>query len=134
MASDVEMEEELVKKRQLSEVGSTEAVVEAVAAQRPKRTRSSGAHGHDEVAEVVRTANHKGHEIVVRTTYSIEVDGSSITGHFGVTDDGQVHYHAVPNLSFASAIDMVKKLIDAFPDDFPDPADDKHDHDAGGGH
>lgn len=66
----------------------------------------------------VREAEYAGHRIVVRTSYEIEVDGRMVMGHLGVTNDGKVHYHPIPNLSFASAIDMVKKLIDIFPDDF----------------
>lgn len=66
----------------------------------------------------VREADYQGHHIVVRTRYEIEVDGRAVTGHMGVTNDGQVHYHPVPNMSFASAIDLVKQLIDVFPDDF----------------
>jgi hypothetical protein len=66
----------------------------------------------------VREADYKGHHIVIRTTYDIRVDGVPLTGHLGVTDDGRVHYHAVPNVSFASAIDTVKEIIDVFPDDF----------------
>ncbi len=69
-------------------------------------------------AESVREAEYKGHHIVIRTTYSIEVDGVPLMGHMGVTDDGHVHYHPVPNASFASAVDLVKDLIDVFPDDF----------------
>jgi alpha-tubulin suppressor-like RCC1 family protein len=68
--------------------------------------------------ESVRQAEYKGHHIVVRTRYQIEVDGQMLMGHMGVTNDGQVHYHPVPNLSFASAIDLVKQLIDIFPHDF----------------
>jgi alpha-tubulin suppressor-like RCC1 family protein len=68
--------------------------------------------------ESVREAMYQGHHIVVRTRYQIEVDGQMLMGHVGVTNDGQVHYHAVPNLSFASAIDLVKQLVDIFPDDF----------------
>jgi len=66
----------------------------------------------------VRKAEYQGHHIVVRTQYQIEVDGQMLMGHMGVTNDGQVHYHSVPNLSFASAVDLVKQLIDIFPDDF----------------
>jgi hypothetical protein len=66
----------------------------------------------------VREAEYAGHRIVVRTSYEIEVDGRMVMGHLGVTNDGKVHYHPIPNLSFASAIDMAKKLIDIFPDDF----------------
>lgn len=68
--------------------------------------------------ESVREADCQGHHIVVRTWYQIEVDGQMLMGHMGVTNDGQVHYHPVPNLSSASAVDMVKQLIDIFPDDF----------------
>ncbi|MDE2366110.1 MAG: hypothetical protein KGM95_04160 [Betaproteobacteria bacterium] len=71
-------------------------------------------------SETIREADYEGHHIVVRTTYQIEVDGKPVMGHMGVTDDGRVHYHPVPNISFASALDMVKQLIDIFPDDFAD--------------
>jgi hypothetical protein len=80
-------------------------------------------HGHGGGSESVREEIYRGHRIVVRTTYSVEVDGVPVEGHLGVTNDGQVHYHAVPNLGFSSAIDLVKKLIDAFPDDFPSEGD-----------
>ena len=68
--------------------------------------------------ESVREADYKGHHILIRTQYQIEVDGKMVMGHMGVTNDGQVHYHPVPNLSFASAVDLVKQLINIFPDDF----------------
>ena len=65
-----------------------------------------------------RETSYKGHHIVVRTKYEVEVDGKPLMGHMGVTDSGLVHYHPVPNLSFPSALDMVKKIIDVFPDEF----------------
>ena len=68
--------------------------------------------------ESVRVAEYQGHRIVVRTHYEIEVDGKMVMGHVGVTNDGNVHYHPVPNLSFPSAVEMVEKLIDIFPEDF----------------
>jgi len=67
----------------------------------------------------VREAEYKGHHIVVTTTYNVTVDGMPIMGHLGVTNDGSVHYHPVPNMKFDSAIDLVKQLIEVFPDDFP---------------
>ncbi len=73
---------------------------------------------HHEESVVTRETDYKGHHIVVRTKYEVEIDGKSLMGHIGVTDSGAVHYHPVPNLSFASALDMVKKIIDVFPDDF----------------
>jgi hypothetical protein len=94
-------------------------------------------HDHGGETETVREEDYKGHHIVVRTTYRVEVDGVPVEGHLGVTNDGQVHYHAVPNLGFTSAVDLVKKLIDAFPDDFPDPGavpgGGGHGHEAGHG-
>ena len=68
--------------------------------------------------ESVREADYKGHHIVIRTTYRVTIDGVAVTGMLSVSNNGQVHYHAVPNLSFDSAVDLVKKLIDVFPDDF----------------
>jgi len=79
---------------------------------------SQGHHGHGGPIEIVRESTYRGHHIVVRTTYSISVDDLAVEGHLGVSNDGQVHYHAIPNLGFPSAIDLVKKLIDTFPDDF----------------
>ena len=74
-------------------------------------------HRHGEM-DSVREADYAGHHIVVRTRYQVEVDGHMLMGHMGVTNDGQVHYHPVPNLAFGSAVDLVKRLIDIFPDDF----------------
>lgn len=56
-----------------------------------------------------------------------------------VDNGGRVHYHGLPTRDFPSAIDLVKKAIDFFPDDFderdeaggsPDhgEADGVHDH------
>ena len=73
---------------------------------------------HGQGMQSVREAEYKGHRIVVRTHYEFEVDGKMVMGHVGVTNDGQVHYHPVPNVSFASAVELVKQLIDIFPDDF----------------
>lgn len=66
-----------------------------------------------------REVIYKGHRIVIRTTYEIEVDGRAITGHISVNNAGQVHYHAVPNSNYPSAVTLVEQLIDIFPDDFP---------------
>ena len=81
------------------------------------RARAAQRMHHGE-SVVTREADYKGHHIVVRTKYEVEIDGKPLMGHMGVTDTGSVHYHPVPNLSFASALDMVRKIIDVFPDDF----------------
>lgn len=79
---------------------------------------------HHGASEVIREADYKGHHIMVRTKYEVEIDGKPLMGHLGVTDSGSVHYHPVPNMSFGSALDMVKKIIDVFPDDFSSSAPD----------
>jgi hypothetical protein len=102
---------------ELAAAASPQALVAHVRGQaRPPGGHGHGGHGHGTTS--VREVSYEGHDIVIRTTYEIEVDGRSLHGHMGVTNDGQVHYHAVPNLSFASAVDLVKQLIDTFPDDF----------------
>lgn len=83
--------------------------------------KTSQTHVHQK-SESTREADHKGHHIIVRTQYEIEVDGHKVRGHMGVTNDGHVHYHPLPNLSFTSAVDLVKQLIDTFPDDFATPS------------
>ena len=109
-----------MKRSELARAATAEAIVERVAeqgAQLPRQDQGHD-HGHGMPMESTREATYYGHHIVIRTTYQIEVDGTPIEGHLGVTNDGQVHYHAVPNLSFASAVDLVKQLIDTFPEDF----------------
>ena len=79
--------------------------------------RRAQKHRHGKMGSV-READYAGHHIVVRTWYEVEVDGRMLMGHMGVTNDGQVHYHPLPNVAFDSAVELVKKLIDIFPDDF----------------
>jgi hypothetical protein len=81
------------------------------------RARKAQQMQHEE-SVVTREADHNGHHIVVRTHYEVEVDGRPLAGHLGVTDSGLVHYHPIPNLSYSSALDMVRKIIDVYPDDF----------------
>lgn len=78
-------------------------------------------HHGDGKVEGVRQADHKGHHIVIRTTYVIEVDGRAVDLPLGVDNDGHVHCHSLPNYQFSSAIGLVKQIIDTFPGDFPKP-------------
>lgn len=86
--------------------------------QRSKRSSPMMMMHHEGGQEIVREDEYKGHHIVVHTTYKIEVDGKAVTGHVMLTNDGQVHYHGMPNRSFDSPIALVKSLIDHFPKDF----------------
>lgn len=69
-------------------------------------------------AQSVREDNYRGHAIEIVTTYKILVDGRKIRAPLGVDDSGQVHCHSLPNYQTASAVDMVRALIDGFPEEF----------------
>jgi hypothetical protein len=94
--------------------------------------RSAGsAHPHQPVTDI-RTAHHRGHEIIVRTSYEIEVDGSPFNVALIVGADGHVHYHGLPTQNFSSAIDLVRAAIDVFgAEDLVGDGHAGHDH---GGH
>jgi hypothetical protein len=67
---------------------------------------------HEGGSVTERHVTYKGHDIRIMTTYRIEVDGEEVTGHILVNNRGSVHYHAIPNEEFASAVDLVKRIID----------------------
>src|SRR3569833_3139985 len=98
------------------EFPSPESIATYVKSNAARARKAQQMHHGESV--VTREADYKGHHIVVRTKYEVEVDGRPLMGHMGVNDAGSVHYHPVPNLNFASALDMVKKIIDVFPDEF----------------
>jgi hypothetical protein len=82
-------------------------------------TAGGAGHGsHAGELASVREALHAGHRIVIRTTYEITVDGEPIQTHLHVGEDGNLHSHALPNYQFHSAVEMVKKIVDLFPDEF----------------
>ena len=86
--------------------------------------QSQGPHaGHGESS--MREVRYKGHRIRIETTYSITVDGKPVMGHVAVNNDGNVHYHSIPNQEFASAVDMVKRIIDLTPPDDATPEEDQ---------
>lgn len=66
----------------------------------------------------VREIEYQGHKITIQTQYEIKVDGKPVSGHVYVDNTGKVSSHALPAYSFVSAVDLVKKMIDEFPDDF----------------
>ena len=121
-----------------------ERLVIAVAENAAVTAGMAMSHGGHDVehpdAVSVRSATHKGHDIVIRTRYEIEVDGQPFAPLINVDNAGRVQYHGLPTRDFASMVDLVKKAIDTFPDDFPDhPAElPNHDHhdtpEGGGGH
>ncbi len=92
----------------------------------------AGTEHHPAARESVRTLTHRGHEIVVRTSYSITVDGRPFDVQPSVNNAGLVHYHGLPTRNFPSVMDLVTSAIDTFPDDFsgdgtaPTPPDGPH--------
>ena len=78
-------------------------------------------HGHDDHEMVsVREAMHRGKHIVVKTHYEVTIDGEPLGAHLGVSNDGTVHYHGLPNYAFASMMDLVRKVIDASDTNLPE--------------
>jgi hypothetical protein len=77
---------------------------------------------HERGTTTVRKDTYKGHAIEIRTTYEITIDGTPVLGHLEVANNGNVHYHPVPNYSSESAIDLLRHVIDTFPDEFAKPA------------
>jgi hypothetical protein len=89
-------------------------------------------HGKHE-ATSVRQLAHKGHTVRIITTYRVEVDGKPADLHLSVDEDGQVFTHATPFVTYASAVDLMKAVMDAYPEDaFSNsstaPSDSDHDH------
>ena len=109
-----------------TQASNPEALAAKAQASFPADPPHSGMHGHEPTS--IREVTYKGHTIRIETTYTISVDGQPVTGHVMVTNDGQVHYHAIPNQEFASAVDMVKRVIDLTPPDASPPPDPNHDH------
>jgi hypothetical protein len=78
----------------------------------------AGHAGHEGHFESVREVEYKGHSIIIRTHYEIKVDGKQFGGHIYVDNSGRVSSHAMPTYSFVSTVELIKKLIDAFPANF----------------
>ena len=74
--------------------------------------------GHTKPFESVREFEHNRHKIIIRTHYDITVDGKKLEGHVYVDNFGRVSTHALPAYSFGSTVDLIKKLIDMFGDNF----------------
>jgi hypothetical protein len=74
--------------------------------------------GHETTA--VREFTHNGHVVKIITTYRVEVDGKPVHGHLSVDEDGRVYTHATPFVTYASAVDLMKAVIDGYPDAFSD--------------
>jgi len=101
----------------------------AALAEKAEELRHAAHHHHGPEGTSVRTATHNGHEIVVKTTYEITVDGRPFPVPLTVDNGGRVHYHGLPTRDFGSTVDLVKKVVDEFPDEFEGEGEGDH-----GGH
>ena len=97
---------------------STFASPKKLGAYLAKQSEKSHGHSHGGHGSSVRSFTHSGHKVSISTVYEITIDGKPFEGTLGVDENGQVHCHSLPNYQTASAVDMVKYLIDIFPDDF----------------
>jgi hypothetical protein len=73
---------------------------------------------HGNKLESIRRDEHKGNKIVIITKYDIEVDGKKIFPPMHVSNNGSVGTHTLPNYASNSALELVKTLINCFPEDF----------------
>ncbi len=78
-----------------------------------------GGHAHAVPSESVRADDYSGHQIVVKSTYEVSIDGTVLPLHLSIANDGTVHCHSLPNYTSGSLMDVLRRLIDAFPNDFP---------------
>jgi hypothetical protein len=76
-----------------------------------------GSHGGNRLVSI-RRDEYNGHKIIITTTYEIEVDGKKFYPPIHVSNNGSVATHALPNYASNSAMDLVKTLIDCFPENF----------------
>jgi hypothetical protein len=102
-----------MKRKEAAAYASNAPLLKSVARLPKIEHRMGGAH-----EKSVRTFIHKGHEISITTMYQVKIDGRMVHLPLLVSQDGHVQSHAAPNYSQSSAVDMVKTLIDLFPEDF----------------
>ncbi len=71
---------------------------------------------HDHPLTSIRKLSHRGHEVVIVTTYEITIDGKTMQTHAMVDSEGKLWCHAIPYTSFSSATEMVRSIIDRYSD------------------
>ena len=79
------------------------------------RSHRKQAHGTRHLVQSVREFDHGGHEVRITTTYKVEIDGEPIHLHMAVGEGGHLMCHSTPYEEYASAVDVVRTLIDRFP-------------------
>lgn len=76
-----------MKRSELDQASTPESLAEHVARNAPALRQSQ--HEHVRATESVREATYRGHQIVIRTSYHIEVDGVAVEGHLDIVSISQ---------------------------------------------
>lgn len=66
----------------------------------------------------MRKTEYQGHRIRIKTSYEITVDGVPFQGHAVLDADDRICSHACPYQSFDSMLNLMKHLIDLYPESF----------------
>ncbi|MCG8403870.1 MAG: hypothetical protein MI923_01605 [Phycisphaerales bacterium] len=96
-----------------------------IAKRYPDYVHDHGIHGE---LTSVRRSEYAGHTIQVTTSYKIEIDGTKVNLHASVDNDGTVHCHTTPYDRYHSILDLVRTLIDRFPQALTDLQHGSHGH------
>ena len=91
------------------------AELERLSASKSGATHEHDSHASHGPAASLREAEYRGHRISITTTYDVAIDGKRISLPFHVDDNGVVSCHAVPNYASTSALDVGRRIIDAYP-------------------
>jgi len=75
-------------------------------------------HGEATIVNSSRIFSKAGHEIEIKATYQVFVDGVAVELHFSVGQDGKVSSHLLPYETFSSLVDMVARIVESFSEDF----------------
>lgn len=76
-------------------------------------------HGRGGVVTGTRETEFRGRAIRVTTTYEIRINDKPFRGHIMLNEEGRVYIHACPYRDFGSIIELLKHLIQHYPEDFP---------------
>ncbi|HKU44357.1 MAG TPA: hypothetical protein VJR89_39630 [Polyangiales bacterium] len=75
-----------------------------------------------------RTIHAGGHEIEVRTTYEVRLDGQAVALNIMVDSDGRLWTHLCPYATFATAPELVEYVLEHAPEALVGLAHSGHEH------
>ena len=86
-------------------------------------------HGHHGKMKTKRNLKHLGNVIEIETTYEIKINGENYNTHVMLGEDGALTTHAIPYMTFKSMTDLIKTLIELYPNEFKNHQNHHH-HDS----